>query len=280
MIYNKLYNKIYTFFKSFYYSIFEYTFLRIVRVKNNYCNNKIHVDTPLVSIIIATYNRSEILINRTLPSVLAQTYSNIEVIIVGDKCIDNTPLLLKNYPDKRVFFFDLKKRGTYPKNIKERWFVQGTVPRNRGMKLAKGDWFIFISDDDILFPNHVEILLQNVIEKKLEFLSASYETVKQGKKMIVDPVNFGTNQKPCLIGGMQTWIYRSYLCFFKWNIDSWRKEWNRPVDYDLQIRFLKAGVKIGHIFDIVYYNPPVEGTNTTGYEAAIIAEDLLKNSTS
>jgi len=248
MIYNKLFNKIYTFCKAIYYSIYEFTFLRFIRLINNYNVNTDLDDLPLVSIIIATYNRSNILLYRTLPSILAQSYKNIEIIIVGDKCIDNTPFLLKNYPDKRVKFYDLYKRGIYPSNIKDRWFVQGTTPRNKGMKLAKGKWFVFISDDDILFPNHIEILLKNAIK-------------------------FGTEDNPCLIGGMQTWIYKSYLKFFKWNIDSWRKEWNRPVDYDLQIRFINAGVKFGHIFDVVYYNPPVEGTNTTGYEAAIIAEE-------
>lgn len=273
MIYNKIYNKIFTYCKAIYYSIFEFFFLRIVRVLNNNENNNID-DLPLVSIIIATYNRSNILLNRTLPSIMAQSYKNIEIIIIGDKCIDDTPLLLKNYPDKRVKFYDLSKRGIYPRNIKDRWFVQGTAPRNKGMKLAKGKWLVFISDDDILFPNHIEILLNNAIKMKVEFLSASYETVKQGKKLIVEPVNFGTENNPCLIGGMQTWIYRSYLKFFKWNIDSWRKDWNRPVDYDLQIRFLNAGIKFGHIFDVVYYNPPVEGTNTTGYEAALIADKL------
>ena len=255
-----------------YYSIYEFSYLRFVRLIKNYNINTDLDDLPLVSIIIATYNRSSILLNRTLPSILEQSYKNIEIIIVGDKCIDTTPFLLKNYPDKRVKFYDLHKRGIYPSNIKDRWFVQGTTPRNKGMKLAKGKWFVFISDDDILFPNHIEILLKNAIKMNVEFLSASYETVKQGKNLIVDPVNFGTEDNPCLIGGMQTWIYRSYLKFFKWNIDSWRKEWNRPVDYDLQIRFLNAGVKFGHIFDIVYYNQQVEGTNTTGYEAALISE--------
>jgi len=274
MIYNKLYNKIYTNFKAVYYSVYEFIFLRITRLFNYY-HYKTETDSlPLVSIIIATYNRSNILLKRTLPSILAQSYKNIEIIIVGDKCIDNTANLLNNYPDKRVKFYDLYIRGLYPSNIKDRWFVQGTAPRNKGMRLAKGKWFVFISDDDILFPNHVETLLNNAIKMNVEFLSASYETVKQGKNLIVHPVNFGTEDNPCLIGGMQTWIYRSYLKFFKWNIDSWRKDWNRPVDYDLQLRFIDAGVKFGHINEIVYYNPPVEGTNTTGYEAALIADKL------
>jgi glycosyltransferase involved in cell wall biosynthesis len=247
--------------------------LFLVRVSTYIFNYEKPIE-PLVSVIIATYNRSEILVNRTIPSVLNQSYKNIEVVIVGDKCIDNTPLLLSNFPDKRVRFFDLKKRGKYPKDIKFRWFVQGSVPRNKGMDLAKGDWFVFMSDDDILYPNHIELLLKSALKKKVEFLSASYKTVKNGNELIVYPVPFSGFNKTVDIGGMQTWIYRSYLKFFKWNVDSWRKNWNRPVDYDLQIRFINAGVKMDHILDVVYFNPPVEGTNTTGYEAALLADNL------
>lgn len=236
-------------------------------------NKSLKRDVPLVSIIIATYNRSNILINRTLPSILSQTYENFEVVIVGDRCIDNTASLLENFPDKRVRFFDLPRRGKYPSDIKNRWFVQGTAPRNKGMKLAKGDWFVFISDDDILMPNHIEVLLKSAIDLNVEFVSASYETFKNGLKVVVHPQKFVIGGKSAYIGGMQTWLYKSYLKCFKWNIHSWRKSWNRPVDYDLQFRFLSSGVKMGHINEIVYLNPPVEGTNTTGYEAAILADN-------
>lgn len=227
-------------------------------------NNRALNTSPLVSIIIATYNRSEILINRTLPSVLAQTYTNIEVIIVGDNCIDDTPKLLNNYPDSRVHFYDLKKRGKYPKNPADRWFVQGAKPRNKAMNLANGDWFVFISDDDVMYPHHVQTLLSEVQNKGYEFISAAYETIKNGKKVVVNPTIFN-GDPDFIIGGMQTWLYRAYLSGFKWNIDAWRKTWNRPIDYDLQVRFFKAGVSMTHINSIVYLNPAVKGTQSTGY---------------
>lgn len=269
MINNKFLNATICIIKGLYYRTIERVFFYLSRARNKekYINN----DNPLVSIIIATYNRAQILTNRTLPSVLNQTYKNIEVIIVGDKCIDNTPQLLNSFSDTRVKFHDLSKRGKYPADIVDRWFVQGTAPRNKGMQLARGDWFVFISDDDVMYPNHVEVLVKNAIQKNVEFISASYETIKNGEKIIVEPAQFKENSQ-VMIGGMQTWLYRSYLKCFKWNIDAWRKTWDRPVDYDLQFRFLNAGVKMGHINDIVYFNPVVEGTNTTGYEAAILAE--------
>ena len=227
-----------------------------------------------VSIIIATYNRSNILINRTLPSVFAQSHQNIEVVVIGDCCVDDTVKKIQEVKDKRLRFHDLKKRGKYPKPIEDRWFVQGTTPRNYGMKIAKGKWFVFISDDDVLYPNHIEVLLKNATEKNLEFISAAYETVKDGKAIEVQP-NTWNKHSELICGGMQTWLYRSYLRTFKWNRHSWRKKYDRPVDYDLQQRFYQSGVRMGHIHDVVYYNPPVEGTNTTGYKAAIMAENQI-----
>ena len=227
---------------------------------------------PLVSIIIATYNRGNILVTRTIPYLLDQDYQNIEVIIIGDNCIDNTPDLIKSIPDKRVKFINLKKRGKYPKSIVDRWFVQGTKPRNVGMKYAKGDWFVWMSDDDILFKNHISTLLNHAIKYNCEFVTANYEEERDGVSSEIKAQAFDKNFPNFLIGGMPAWMYRSYLRTFKWNIHAWRKKYNRPVDFDLASRFKKCGVRIGHIDEIVAKVPHVEGTNTVGYQAALIAD--------
>lgn len=233
-------------------------------------------DCGKVSVIIATYNRSETLINRTIPATLAQDYHNFEIIVVGDKCIDDTAERISHLSDPRIKFYDLEKRGSYPSDIKDRWFVQGSKPRNFGMSIATGSWFVFISDDDILYPNHLSTLITAARLKQVEFLSAAYRTVKDGVEIIVYPkkCNIGSE---LICGGMQTWIFRSYLRLFKWNNQSWRKRYDRPIDYDLQQRMYKAGVKMDHINAIVYYNPVVEGTNTTGYQAALEVEHNEKN---
>lgn len=266
---NSIYNKIYCYIKYLFYVTIEWPMLRIMRFSNKVDYEK---KDPLISIIIATYNRSEILINRTLPSVLNQSYSNFEVIIVGDKCIDNTPELLKNFPDNRVIFRDLKKRGQYPVNIEQRWFVQGGKPRNVGLSLAKGDWIMFISDDDILYKDCLKMLLGHALESNAEFVSAGYDTIIDGKEQYFPPEPWGANN--VMIGGMPSWMYRSYLRFFKWNLDSWRKNWNRPIDYDLQLRFIRAGVKFSNINKPVFFYPPVEGTNTSGYKGAVLSENI------
>ena len=228
--------------------------------------------TPLVSIIIATYNRGDILVKRTIPHLLNQDYKNIEVIIVGDKCKDDTPNLIKSIKDKRVKFYDLKVRGKYPKNIIDRWFVQGSKPRNIGMKLAKGDWFVWMSDDDILYPNHVSTLLNHAQKNNLEFVTANYVEDRDGKQNVIRSQAYDKKYPNFQIGGMPAWMYRSYLKSFKWNIHAWRKKYNRPVDFDLASRFRFCGIVFGHTNTIVAIVPPVEGTSTVGYQAALIAD--------
>ena len=40
--------------------------------------------SPLISVVIPTYQRPNLLMNRSLPSALAQSYGNMEVVVVVD----------------------------------------------------------------------------------------------------------------------------------------------------------------------------------------------------
>jgi glycosyltransferase involved in cell wall biosynthesis len=261
---SKFINKLFSDLKSIYYRVTEPVKLKIVRQRHEPMYGNFN-EVPLVSIIIATYNRGRLLVERTLPSIFDQTYQNFEVVVVGDRCIDNTPKLLEQVSDPRVRFHDLPKRGKYPHNPTDRWFVQGVAPRNKGLSLAKGKWLTWISDDDILLPNHFESLLRFAQKGNYEFVSAAYTFEKNGMIVTQDASNFNPR-----IGGMQTWMYRSYLKCYKWNIHSWRKKWDKPCDYDLQYRMYNTGVRMGFLNEIVAHVPPVEGTKTVGLEAQTI----------
>ncbi len=269
---SKSFNKLFSGLNSIYYRETEPVKLRVMRRRYEHTYND-HDKDPLISLIIATFNRGRILVERTLPSIFNQTYQNFEVMIVGDHCIDNTPELLAKVSDTRVRFHNLPKRGKYPHDPIDRWFVQGVAPRNKGLNLAKGKWFSWISDDDILLPNHFESLLRFAQNGNYEFVSAAYALEKNGKTFIQDASDFNPR-----IGGMQTWLYRSYLKCFKWNIHSWRKHWDRPCDYDLQYRMHREGVRMGFLNEVVAHVPPVEGTTTVGLEAQKILAQKAKHS--
>ena len=61
------------------------------------------MSTPLVSIIIPTFNRASI-INETLDSILNQTYSNWECLVVDDGSTDETRRVMHHYAlkDSRI----------------------------------------------------------------------------------------------------------------------------------------------------------------------------------
>ena len=106
------------------------------------------MQTPLVSIIIPTYNRAH-LIGETLDSVLAQTYTNWECIVVDDRSTDETDKLLQFYCNKDVRF----KYHHRPKNSDK----GANACRNYGFKLSKGTYINWFDSDDLMLPNKLEM---------------------------------------------------------------------------------------------------------------------------
>lgn len=262
---------------SLYYSLSEPIQLNMARLKYQrlYINEE---KLPLISVYIPTYNRAEILIQRSLPSILAQTYKNFELIILGDHCTDRTEELIFKIHDPRIKFYNLPKRGyRYPPTAENHWLAGPVVAANKALELVRGKWIARLDDDDSWTPDHLEELLKFAQEGNYEFVSSLYTEENHGKRRIVDgeraqgpyynkkntPVN-GDNPK---IGGSLTWLYRSYLKFFKYNINCWRKSWNRVNDIDFSLRIFSAGARMGFLDKSLAWYVPRPGEETIGLAA-------------
>jgi len=125
---------------------------------------------PLVSILIATYNRAALLRDRSLRSCLNQTYQNIEIIVVGDACTDETAEMMAQVADPRVRFVNLEERGKYPDDPHLRWMVAGTAPVNHALSMARGDFITHLDDDDEHAPERVEVLLRDLRETRSDLV--------------------------------------------------------------------------------------------------------------
>src|SRR5438105_4413192 len=99
---------------------------------------------PLVSVVLATYNRSNVL-KFAIETVLWQSYSNWELLVIGDCCTDNTEELMSQFSDSRIHFHNL------PENIGEQ-----SGPNNEGCRRARGEYIAFLNHDDLWFPDHLE----------------------------------------------------------------------------------------------------------------------------
>lgn len=98
---------------------------------------------PLVSIVLATYNRSGILAH-AIESVRHSSLDDWELIIVGDCCTDDTAAVVASFGDPRVTFLNLER------NVGEQ-----SGPNNEGVRLARGRFLAFLNHDDLYFPDHL-----------------------------------------------------------------------------------------------------------------------------
>ncbi len=94
--------------------------------------------SPIVSIIIPTKNRADLLME-TLGSCLAQTDGRWEALVMDDNSRDDTAIRTQAIDDPRVFYQKLTpdKHGA-------------PAARNLGVSMARGQYIIFLDSDDFL----------------------------------------------------------------------------------------------------------------------------------
>lgn len=93
------------------------------------------MSSPLVSIIIPTFNREKEL-ERALNSVLSQSYTNWEACIIDNNSSDNSINLINSYKDSRLKIYMIQNHGII------------AASRNLGVQNAKGKYLAFLDSDD------------------------------------------------------------------------------------------------------------------------------------
>jgi len=105
------------------------------------------------SIIIPAYNSAGY-IEKALQSIKQQTFTDYELIVVCDRCMDNTAEVVKPYADK-ILFTDYGNDGP---------------PRQEGLDAAEGDWILFMDDDDWWLHEYVLDLINKSLTDDIDVL--------------------------------------------------------------------------------------------------------------
>ncbi len=107
---------------------------------------------PLVSILMATYNRRDRLI-KAIESVRAQSYPHWELCLVcdGGKPVDD---IVKKYNDPRIIFQHNSQNKGYG------------YTANTAFSLSKGAYIAYLGDDDVWMPDHLECLMTALLRQK------------------------------------------------------------------------------------------------------------------
>jgi glycosyltransferase involved in cell wall biosynthesis len=102
-----------------------------------------HCVSPHVTVIIPTYNRSEVL-GCAIRSVLGQTYGDYELIVAGDGCTDDSEGVVAAFADPRVRWMNL------PRNTGHQ-----SAPNNAALQAARGALIAYLGHDDLWLPHHL-----------------------------------------------------------------------------------------------------------------------------
>ncbi|PRY87900.1 glycosyltransferase family 2 protein [Mongoliibacter ruber] len=116
-------------------------------------------EKPLVSIICTSFNH-EVFIPASLESILKQTYDQLEVILIDNGSMDNSQVLLKEWQEKN--------QGRFPiKVIFREQAINYCKSFNEGFDLVSGKYFVDLSTDDILLPEHIALSVDKLEENPL-----------------------------------------------------------------------------------------------------------------
>lgn len=173
--------------------------------KSILCQGKHWECTPLVTILITTYKRPELL-RKSLSSALNQKgFDDYQIIIADNEGVpieEETPTakVVKEYQDKKIIYY---------RHNREAYFRECAAAQ-----LARSPWIIFLHDDDLLAENHLQMMTDVVkSHKEIKFLGCDMKGFNDEKKVNlsqnVDEKNYKiykyTREGVCL-GGWAGWL--------------------------------------------------------------------------
>ena len=199
---------------------------------------------PLVTVILPTYQRPELLHSRSLAAVLAQTHAKLEVLVIGDGPDAAAERVVGGLGDERVRWTHTSQRYVYPEP-RRHWLAASTLTRNEGYRLAGGRWLFDFDDDDSLPPDAIELLLEAARTRYAETVQGVIlEHAEDGSTSEIRGVL--PSQLP-----LKGALVHSHLRFFeREHIASALAE---PGDWFRGERMLRAGVRI-ELLDRVTYD--------------------------
>lgn len=220
-----------------------------------------YVGTPKVSIIMATYNRSQ-LIKETLNSIISQNFKEWECLIIDDGSNDDTFEIIKDYLiiDNRFKYF---KRGEeYRKGL--------PGARNKGLDQAQGRYIQFFDDDDIIHTENLKTTVQILEENEYNFcrydkepftgkyLASQFEKIGQFEKTVFSKFN---------LGDMLTGKIPFASCTVLWEKKCFEKiRFNEDLmyaeDWECYSRILSQDFIGVSINQVLYYNRKHPESNT------------------
>lgn len=143
--------------------------------------NDFMLESSVVSIIIPTHNRKGYL-EEAIQSVFSQTYKHWEIIVVDDASDDGTWEWLEKQTNERFRCLRLKGNSG------------STITRNAGLRVARGEYILFLDDDDLL-PEDALAIHMDGIQRQRDLIATAGSVYAFDKNGFLSRIKSTTNRK-------------------------------------------------------------------------------------
>jgi glycosyltransferase involved in cell wall biosynthesis len=133
---------------------------------------------PLVSIVIPTYERANLL-KIALEHVIHQTYENWEAIVIDNHSKDNTDKIVLDFSDNRIKLVKIHNHGSIAKS------------RNMGINLSKGEWIAFLDSDDVWYEKKLDASISEILKNPHIDVCCTNELRMDVKNNLSEPIIYG-----------------------------------------------------------------------------------------
>lgn len=199
---------------------------------------------PLVSVVIPTFNRKEMVV-RAIESVLQQSYPNFELIVIDDGSTDGTEEIVNNYfSDKRFNYYYQQNKGQ-------------SAARNFGIDKSRGELIALLDSDNFWVTDK--------LEKQIEFYNnnRNYDIMFSEIFLVDKNGNILNKKKSHRFSGniLNKLLYSNFVtnntvlinrkCFEE--MGGFDEDLRYAEDYDLWLRFSTRYQFIYHPIEVTYY---------------------------
>lgn len=199
--------------------------------------------SPLISVIVPTYNTPEKYLKPLIKSMMDQTYDNWQMCISDASTVD----------ERRLSICEMAKIDDRIKYI----FNEGlniSDNTNEGIKIAEGEFVGFLDHDDILSPNALEEIAVCINQgNDIDIIYSDEDKLSDDGSFRLQPF-FKPSWSPDLLLGVN---YITHFLVVRRTlinrIGGFRSKYDGAQDYDLLLRLTELSKNITHIPKILYH---------------------------
>ena len=182
-----------------------------------------------VSIITVCLN-AEKTIKKTIKSVNIQYLKNYEHVFVDGDSKDNTVKIIKEF-SKNPIIIQGKDKGLYD-------------AMNKGVKIAKGEYILFLNADDELISSNVLTSVNDYLYKNdlVYCNSRFYYPIKRTEKQIIRTASLNKIKTGDMPQHQSCFVKKKWLEKYPFNL-----KWNIVADYDFFCNLFKHKIKIKYL---------------------------------